>query len=228
MSDEQDLDTRLANLEQLVIKAVGQDGGQLTHPVHPAIPVGLTLAAIVTGYLGLGLPQHYYQPVFAGLILALLYHRQSIHLSAQPWRWPLVVLNFVVLGFLMKFLIGGGIAHPFSWLQVPGLGEADAVREGWSSWFTPNLEIKWSDLSGITQWQIDITLVQSLFLVFTLAAVLMRFQIFASMTALLLLIISIPTLLDFNWQWVIWFLVATTVCFYLQTGRTDKITAEVR
>ena len=219
MSDEQDINTRLANLEQLVIKTVGQDGAQSLQPVHPTIPAGLAIAAIATGYLGLGLPQHYYQPVFAGLILALLYHRQSIYMSAQPWRWPLVVLNFAVLVFLMKFLIGGGIAHPFSWLQVPGLGAADVIREGWSSWFTPNLEIKWGDVSGITRWQIDITLVQSLFLVFTLAGVLMRFQVFASMTALLLLIISIPTLLQFNWQWVIWFLVATTVCFYVQTGK---------
>ena len=222
MSDEQDINTRLANLEQLVIKTVGQDSTRTLQAVHPAILVGLALVAIVTGYLGLGLPQHYYQPVFAGLILLLLYHRQSIQISAQPWRWPLVVFNYVVLCFLMKFLIGGGIAHPFSWLQVPGLGEADAVQEGWRSWFTPNLEIKWSDVGGITQWQIDITRVQSLFLVFTLAAVLMRFQIFASMTALLLLIISIPTLLHFNWQWVIWFLIATTVCFYLQAGNINR------
>ncbi len=222
MSDEQDLNTRLANLELLVIKTAGQDGARSLQAVHPAIPVVLAIAAIATGYLGLGLPQHYYQPVFAGLILLLLYHRQSIHMSAQPWRWPLVVLNFAVLSLLMKFLIGGGISHPFAWLQVPGLGAGDAVQEGWRSWFTPNLEIKWNDVGGITQWQIDITRVQSLFLVFTLAAVLMRFQVFASMTALLLLIISIPTLLQFNWQWVIWFLVATTICIYVQTGRANK------
>jgi len=85
MSDEQDINTRLANLEQLVIKTAGQDGAQALEAVHPAIPVVLAIAAIATGYFGLGLPQHYYQPVFAGLILALLYHRQSIYMSAQPF-----------------------------------------------------------------------------------------------------------------------------------------------
>jgi len=216
MTEEQDLNTRLTHLEQLVIKTLGRDAhGQVNLP-HPVIPLLLCIAAIATGYLGLGLPQHYYQPVFAGLILTLVYHRQGVALFPQPWRWPLVVLNFLVLCFLMKFLIGGGVATPFSWLQVPGLGESEATREGWRSWFTPNLELQWKDI-GLTQWQLDITRVQSLFLVFTLAAVLLRFQVFAAMTALILLVVSIPTLFYFNWQWVIWFLVATTVCFYLQS-----------
>lgn len=223
MSDEPDLDSRLTNLERLVIKATGQEANRSANPIHPAVPVSLGLGAVLTGYLGLGLPQHYYQPVFAGLILTLFYHRQIIVLCATPWRWPVVFLNFAVLCLLMKFMIGGGVAHPFSWLQVPSLGETEVTQESWFSWFTPNLEIKWYDVGDITQWQLDITRVQSLFLVFTLAAMLMRFQVFASMTALLLLIISIPTLFYFNWQWVIWFLVITTVCFYLQTQQLGPI-----
>lgn len=220
MTDEQDLNTRLTNLERFVIKTLGKDSSQPVN-LHPAVLFILGVVAMLTGYLGLGLPQHYYQPVFAVLILALVYHRQSIALPATFWRWPFVILNFFVLCFLMKFLIGGGIAHPFSWLQVPGLGKAEVAAEGWRNWLTPNLEIKWNDVAGITQWQIDVTRVQSLFLVFTLAAILMRFQVLASMTMLLLLVISIPTLFQFNWQWVIWFLVVSTVYFYLQTRQSS-------
>lgn len=221
MTDEQDLDTRLTNLERFVIKTVGKEEERLTMPVHPAAILALGIAAIALGYLGLGIPQHYYQPIFAGLLLALIYHRHLIHHNEQPWRWPIVVMNFLVLCLLMKFLIGGGVTHPFSWLQVPSLSEVDTGQQGWRKLIIPQLELKWKAVDGITHMKVDITRIQSLFLIFTLAASLMRFQVFASMTAMLLLLISIPTLFLFNWQWVIWFLVATTVSFYLQTYKSD-------
>lgn len=225
MADEQDLNARLTSLERLVIKSLASEPVLHTN-IHPAMLFILGLAALLTGYLGLGLPQHYYQPVFAALIVALVYHRQTFHMTDHPWRWPFLLLNFLVLCFLMKFMIGGGVVHPFSWLQVPGLGEAEVANEDWRSWLIPNLEFKWKDMDGITQWQLDVTRVQSLFLVFTMAAILMRFQVFASMTTLLLLVISIPTLFYYNWQWVIWFLVTTTVYFYLQSQQANQTTRE--
>ena len=54
-------------------------------------------------------------------------------------------------------------------------------------------------------------------LIATLAGALFRFQSFASITALALLIISIPVYLSFTWDWVVLFLISGSVSLYLQS-----------
>jgi hypothetical protein len=54
-------------------------------------------------------------------------------------------------------------------------------------------------------------------LIATLAGALFRFQGFTSITALALLIVSIPVYLTFTWDWVVLFLICGTVSLYLQS-----------
>jgi len=63
----------------------------------------------------------------------------------------------------------------------------------------------------------DITKIQTFLLIATLAGALFRFQGFTSLTALALLIVSIPIYLTFTWDWVVLFLVCGSVSLYLQS-----------
>ncbi|MFQ5761001.1 MAG: hypothetical protein ACE5HM_08495, partial [Acidiferrobacterales bacterium] len=72
------LEQRIRRLEKRVMLLAGNEKRQpATTPnaFHPALPLGLGVVVLVCGYLGLGLPQHYYQPLFAGLVVILVYHR---------------------------------------------------------------------------------------------------------------------------------------------------------
>jgi hypothetical protein len=186
--------------------------------VHPFWTLSLGLAGLAVGYFGLGIPQHYYQPLFAALVLAAGYHRLVWQPCDGGWRWPLVIINFLTLCLLFKLLIGGGISYPFQWMQVPSIGAAP-VEEG-ASWFSraiPQVSIVWTGVPGISDWHFDLTQVQTLLLMATVVGAMFNFQPFASFTAVMLLLISIPTLAEFNWDWVIPFLVLGGITLYLQT-----------
>lgn len=186
---------------------------------HPAWAALLALIALGFGYLGLGLPQHYYQPLFAAITLALLWRHGIIELPRSPWRWLLFVLYYLVLCLMYKLLIGGGINTPFSWLKVPALEFGSQSGDApWYQQVVPTLNIKLVGVANISDWQIDITKIQTLLLVTTLMAAMLRFQPFASLTALALLVVSIPTFIHFNWDWVMLFLICGTAAFYMQSG----------
>lgn len=186
---------------------------------HPLWPLGLGLIALVLGYLGLGLPQHYYQPLFAGLFLLLAYHRGFFRLYPQPWRWPLVVMNFLLLLLLFKLLLGGGLSYPFEWLKVPTLQQIPPVDDNWAQKYIPRFQMVWEGVPGVSDWYINITKFQSMLLIATLVGALFRFQPFASLTALALLVISFPSYLAFNWDYVLLFLVIGGAAIYLQSAQ---------
>jgi hypothetical protein len=187
--------------------------------VHPVWPLALGLAAVACGYLAMGLPQHYYQPLFAALVLMIGYHRRVWHAPAGGWRWTLAVLNFVVLAFGFKLLIGAGTSYPFEWMRLPSVTTVPPTEaESWFSQALPHLTITWEGVPGLSDWHYDHTQVQTLLLITTVFAALFRFQPFASFTALVLVLVSIPTLVDFNWDWLIPFLVLAGAALYLQTG----------
>jgi hypothetical protein len=77
---------------------------------------------------------------------------------------------------------------------------------------------QWNNIPGVSDWSIDITKVQAFLLIATLAGALFRFQGFTSITALALLIVSIPVYLAFTWDWVVLFLVCGSVSLYLQSS----------
>lgn len=214
------LERRLTRLErQLAWLAAGRPPpGQPTFSVHPLVPLVLGLAVMACGFLGVGAPQHYYQPLFAALLLAFGYHRGVWALPPVPWRWPQLAVNFLMLCLFFKLLIGAGTRYPLDWLKVPALKRVPPGQQApWYDQIFPRLDLEWQAIPTVTDISIDLTTVQSLLLIATLAGALFRFQPFASLTAVLLLFVSIPALASFNWQWVVLFLVFGGIALYLQT-----------
>ncbi|HEX19907.1 MAG TPA: hypothetical protein ENG78_03705 [Acidiferrobacteraceae bacterium] len=217
-----DLEQRIQNLEQEVVRLSAHTGGFSTDNLlfrHPAWPAALALAAIVSGVFGLGLPQHYYQPLFAVLALVLAYHRRFWVLPQNHWRWPLLLLNFVLLSLCFKLLIGGGITYPLDWLKTPILTKTPLPAD--SSWYEnviPKFKLEWQAIPDVSNWSLNLSKVQALLLLATLGGALFRFQPFASYVALVLLIASIPSLIQFHWDWVVIFLILTGITFYIQSN----------
>jgi hypothetical protein len=227
----------LRRLEQRVARLEKALGATLPRPVvaverlklHPLVPLLLGFVVLACGYLGLGLPQHYYQPLFAGLVLALAYHRRFWTLASNHWRWPLAAVNFLVLCLFFKLVIGGGTRYPLDWLRAPALTKTP-LAEG-SPWYEqvfPHFDIEWQAIPAVTDLSVDITMIQTMLLIATLAGALFRFQPFASLTAVLLLLVSIPTFLGFNWDWVVLFLVFGGIALYLQTGELTSLSPSPR
>jgi hypothetical protein len=217
MSNKTDLETRISMLEERLADRGGSPAVSLS-TLHPAWVLSLTLLAVLLGYLALGIPQHYYQYLFSALLLLLLYHRGSLRLANGLWRWPQVALSFLLLCLFFKFLIGGGTAYPFDWLKLPALAKtAPPVDPSWYSTFVPDYTLQWQPIPKVSEWSIDITKIQTIFLIATFIGALFRFEPFTSITALSLLIISIPAYLHYNWDWTILFLVFGGVSLYLQS-----------
>ncbi len=186
--------------------------------LHPGWSVATGLAALICGYLGLGLPQHYYQPLFALLVLLLAWRHEVILFPQNHWRWPLMIIYFCLLCLLFKLLIGGGASTPLAWLKVPVLEVVPPAED--ASWYqkvVPNVDIKLQGVPYVSDWRIDITKIQTLLLVATMIGALTRFQPFASLTAIALLFVSFPTLVRFNWDWVLMFLILGSASFYLRS-----------
>jgi hypothetical protein len=212
------LEPRVRELEERLaaVRLLAEAERAAGPPVGPALPLLLGLSALLCGYMGLGLPQHYYQPLFAALVLGVGYHRGVWLARGDGWRWPLVLLNFLVLCLMFKLFIGGGTSYPFDWMQVPAVSST-ATEEG--SWFqraVPSFSITWEGIPGVSDWHFDLTQVQTVLLIATLVGAAFQFQPFASFTAVLLLIVSVPTFTEFNWDWVIPFLVLAAGAVYLQ------------
>jgi len=217
ISDQDIIAGRILRLEERIDRLEGARGRSGSVP-HPAWPLALGAAALAFGYLGMGLPRHPYQYLFAGLLVLLAYHRGFLRLQNVPWRWPQVAVNFLSLAQFFMIVLGGGVRLPFAWMRVPGVIKTPAPEEG--SWYRaviPDYSIQWNTIPGISDWSIDVTKVQAFLLIATLAGALFRFQGFTSITALALLIISIPVYLTFTWDWVVLFLTCGSVSLYLQS-----------
>lgn len=218
MADDDRLKILEARIAQLETATPGAGASRRSPALHPAWPLGLGLTALALGYLGMGLPQHYFQPLFAGLFLLLAYHRGFFRWYPQPWRWPLVALNFLLLVLTFKLLLGGGLSYPFEWLKVPTLQSVPPADDSWTQKVLPNYQMIWEGVPGISDWYVNITKFQSMLLIATLIGTLLRFQPFASLTALALLVISFPSYLAFEWDYVVLFLVIGGAAVYLQSN----------
>lgn len=174
------------------------------------------LTAVLLGYWGLGLPNHFYQFVLALLFVALCYHREWLALPAKAYEWSLSLLNVAVMTLLFKLFIGGGKRFPMSWLYYPNITKNPPSDE--SAWIpsVSDLQLAWEP-SLLAQWSIDLTVVQTFLLLITLVGALVEFQPFISLTALLLVLVSIPALVSFDWPWVFPAIIAATIGLYLQS-----------
>jgi len=119
-------------------------------------------------------------------------------------------------------VLGGGVRHPLAWFKAPAVVKDTPPDSGtWYKALLPDYTVQWHGIQGLSDWSLDITKVQAFLLIATLAGALFRFSGFASITALALLIISIPVYLSFTWDWVVLFLVSGSVSLYLQS-RADR------
>jgi hypothetical protein len=208
---------RILRLEERLDRIEGRDG-YAGSSSHPAWPLALGCTAAVFGWLGMGAPVHPYQYLFAALLVALAYHRGSLRSFDRPWQWPLVAANFLNLALFFVIVLGGGIRHPLAWFKTPAVVKNPPPDSGaWYRTLVPDYSIQWYAIPGLSDWSVDITKVQVFLLIATLAGALFRFQGFASITALALLIVSIPVYLSFTWDWVVLFLVCASVSLYLQS-----------
>ena len=190
---------------------------------HPAWPLALGCAAIVFGYIGMGAPMHPYQYLFAGLLTVLAHHRGSLRAPKGAWLWPLITVNFLNLSLFLMIVLGGGLRYPLAWFKTPAVARNAPPENGsWYRSMVPDYTVQWQSIPGFSDWSVDVTKVQAFLLIATLAGALFRFQGFASITALALLIISIPVYLSFTWDWVVLFLVCGSVSLYLQS-RADVL-----
>ena len=213
LPDAAELERRIQRIEEhLAFQGSGEKAGPRLHPLWA---FALGLAALALGYLGLGYPQHYYQILFAVLVTLLLYHRGILIQAPGGWKWPQIVINLLILCLLFKLLIGGGIAHPFDWVKLPSV--AKVPPSGEQSWYSlPDYSVQWLAIPTLAEWSIDVTRIQTLLFVITFAGALFRFEPFTSITALVLLIVSLPAYLRYDWNQVILFLIAGSVSIYLQ------------
>lgn len=211
-----DLERRVQRLEA----RAGLEGGAGAaglFALHPVWPFLLGLAAIVLGYLGLGYPQHYYQILFSVLLILLLYHRGSLRPARGSWKWPQIVVNFLLLCLLFKLLIGGGISHPLDWFKLPAITKAPPSGEqSWYSGMVPDYAVQWQAIPVLAQWSIDVTKVQTFLLLMIFVGALFRFEPFTSIVALVLIVASLPAYLQYRWDWIVLFIIAGSVSIYLQ------------
>ena len=213
-----DVEMRVRGLEERISRLEGRRTPAMLS-LHPVWAFLLGTAAIVLGYQGVGQPQHYYHFLFGALLLLLLYHRGHLRMAHGYWRWPQIILNFLLLCLLFKFLIGGGISHPFDWVKMPVIIKTPPPGDSsWYSQFVPDYTVQWQTIPTVAQWSIDITRIQTIILLATFAGALFRFEPFTSITALALLLISLPTYLQYNWDWVVLFLIIGSVSLYIQSN----------
>ena len=221
MNDELEravISRRLLLLEERLDRLEGGYAGGGPGP-HPAWPLALGCIAAAFGYLGMGVPMHPYQYLFSCLLLLLAYHRGSLRLSHGYWRWPQAAVNFAVLSQFFMIVLGGGVRHPLAWFKAPAVIKDVPPDSGsWYRALVPDYTVQWHGIPGFSDWSVDITKVQAFLLIATLAGSLFRFSGFASITALALLIVSIPVYLSFTWDWVVLFLVCCSLSLYLQSG----------
>lgn len=178
----------------------------------------LLVLALLCSIKGLGLPNHWYQAVLAVLVIVVAYHREWLVRPHSTLVYSLLLtLNTALVATTLKLLIGSGTRHPFFWALVPAVSsEKDSATQAWHE-VLPKLSLVWQE-SPLAQWAVDLTAVQTFLLLITLFGALFEFQPFVSLTALLLIIVSIPALVSFSWTWIFPALILTAVAFYLQSA----------
>jgi hypothetical protein len=164
--------------------------------------------ATYAAFRGMGLPNHPYQLGVAALVLFISYHQRALARPKSGWDWGLVFGNGLLIAMISKLLIGGGVRAPFAWLSLP---TPTATMESW----LPKWGIAWVTLP-LTEWQLDLTLVQSYLLIATSVGAWVRFQPFASVMLMALMVVSLPSYVDFDWHWCLPALAFSCVHFYVQ------------
>jgi hypothetical protein len=176
--------------------------------MRPLLSFSLLGFSVVSAYLGMGLPNHPYQLGLAAIAMGIAVERRWLPFPRKPLEFVTLGLNAFCLSMVSKIFIGGGLRTPFAWLQIPQL---DASMGSW----IPKVGVQWVGVP-LGTWQVDLTQVQSYLVIVTALAAWLRFQPFASLTLLLLILASLPSYIDFDWNWCLPAMAAACVSFYSQ------------
>ena len=179
--------------------------------------VGLGIISLVFCYIGLGTPNHYYQFVFGAITVALAYHQGWFALPQKTIHWSAAIVNVAILAMVYKLMIGSGVVEPFFWAKVPIVETKEA---GGAFSVIPSADIRW-EKTALAEWSIDLTIVQTFLLLVTLIGALFEFQPFASLTAFLLVLVSLPALVGFDWHWVFPAVITAAISLYLQSAESN-------
>lgn len=196
-----DFHVRLGRLEDFVYKKKIPNRDSWIEDTFEFI---LTIVALSLCYVGLGLPNHYYQYLFSSLIVLCLYHRKTFPLPKNWSEYLLLFFNVLLISILLKLIIGGGEPRPFSWFSYPTL-------EGGVTSF----KLSWQKTTA-TDWELPLTLIQSFFLTVTLFGTMIGFSLLAGLTSFILVLLAVPSLIDFNWNWAMPGMIFAIASIYLQ------------
>lgn len=209
------LEERVARLEG----ALGWEGlgRPLTLPLF-FLALAFGLVGLVLLHFSLGVPNHYYQYVLAGATVLLAYHQGWLALPRRWFEWILPAINIGLLSIASKIVIGAGERFPLYWAKFPFLAWVGKKDKGWLKNPIPTPSLTWEP-TDLAFWTVDLTVVQTFLVLLVLLGALFRFSLFASLCAFFLIIVSLPALLEFDWNWVFPAILCTGVAFYLQSGR---------
>ena len=210
------------SVEERVARLEGRLGWRRVDYLLSVRDASIASAALFLGavcsVVGLGFANHWYQIVLAILIVALSYHREWFIPTANKfYAWSLATANVFVISMMLKLVIGSGKRFPFFWALYPKVESGkDAVSEKWVE-VMPKIVLNWEQ-SQLATWSIDLTIIQTFLLMITLFGALFDFQPFVSFTAFLLILVSIPALVGFNWAWVFPAMIFLAIAVYIQSA----------
>jgi len=196
-----DFHVRLGKLETLVSQEKPQ---KIDSNIENGLEFILAVLALGFSYYGFGLPNHYYQYLFGSLIVLSLYHKGAFPMPKNLPEWVLMLINVLVVSILLKLVIGGGEPRPFSWLSYP------TIEGGVTSF-----KLNWQETNA-AKWELPLTDIQSFFLIVTMFGAMIGFSFLSGMTSFVLIILAVPSLIDFNWALAMPGMIAALACFYLQ------------
>jgi len=199
------LETRVARLEGVL------GFGRLKTELSPRMQwtaLALGTLGLITAFLGLGLPNHYFQVVFAVITMLLAYSRGWLPEIDKPLLALLALVNMLTLSLLYKLIIGLGTSRPLAWLRLP------VIESSKDSGMLPSLGFKWSE-TELSAFAVDFTILQSFLLLITLLGAVLGFQLFVSLTALLLVLLSLPAVLTFDWELSFWAIIFLSSSLFL-------------
>lgn len=212
ISPQESLEQRVERLERLLAAR----GTHETRPWELGVAIVAGVAALALALLGVGLPNHYYQPLFALWICLLAYYRNLLRVPQRWFQFALPVLNVALIMLLLKLVIGSGERHPFFWVKFPTL-TTTKVDQSWSS-LLPAWRLAWEN-SFLADWSCDVTAIQTFLLFLVVLGSLLRFHPFTSLVAFLLVLFSLPAFATFQWGFVFPALVLGASYFYVQLPR---------
>lgn len=185
-------------------------------PLDPAtfrLGLALSAAGAALAWRGLGPPNHVY-PVAVGICVTLIaYHRGWLRRPSAPAQGIVAAANALGLSLVFKLLLGGGTRHPLFWARLPWVRAERAQGEWWKVF--PAWQLSWEP-TGLSEWSVDLTVIQAFLVVLVLVGSLLRVQLFASLVAFLLVVLSLPALTEFDWAWVFPALLLVSAGWYVQ------------